>query len=146
MTKYIRRNHSVHNLGYHLIISTKYRQSYLLPFESDLKNYFSIVADKIDISIKDINIMPDHVHAVICISNQSETRYLTEKTFSVKAKSLSFVVRNYKSTVTMLTRKIYIMHKYGEDTYNFEEETDFYSFPLEMFNYKPCHICAFYPT
>jgi REP element-mobilizing transposase RayT len=55
MTKYIRRNHSVHNLGYHLIISTKYRQSYLLPFESDLKDYFSIVASAIRLRGAKIN-------------------------------------------------------------------------------------------
>ena len=62
MTKYIRKNHSIFNLGYHLIFSSKNRKTYLSRFEDDIKHFMFIASTKIDIIIKDINIMPDHVH------------------------------------------------------------------------------------
>ena len=62
MEKYIRKKHSIFNMGYHLILSTKYRKPFLHYFDSDLKHFLSIASDKVNISIKEIDIMPDHVH------------------------------------------------------------------------------------
>lgn len=71
MTNYIRNNHSVFNLGYHLIFTSKYRKSYLLSFSSNLKTFFFDIAETLPISIKDIDIMPDHVHIFFKCFNTS---------------------------------------------------------------------------
>jgi len=39
MSKYIHRNHSVFNIGFHLIFSSKYRKPYLSRYEEDLKHF-----------------------------------------------------------------------------------------------------------
>lgn len=72
MTKYLRLNYSVFNLGYHLVFTTKYRKPYLQHYEHDLKHIFSTVATKLNFAIYEINIMPDHVHIFFKCHN---TRY-----------------------------------------------------------------------
>ena len=62
MSKYTKGSHSIFNLGYHLIFSSKYRKLYLQYYERDLKSIFNDIANEINIVIKDIEFMPDHVH------------------------------------------------------------------------------------
>ncbi len=49
--------------------------------------------------------MPDHLHAIIHIDNPEEERTVKKNTFTLKERSLSEVVRNFKSAVTMLAHK-----------------------------------------
>lgn len=60
--KYVRTNHSLFNLGYHLILVTKYRHDLLDNFESEINDSIMIAACKANIVIKNVEIMPDHVH------------------------------------------------------------------------------------
>lgn len=50
-------------------------------------------------------IMPDHLHAIIHINNPEEERTVKKSIFRMKERSLSEVVRNYKSAVTLLARR-----------------------------------------
>ena len=60
--KYTSSNHALFNLGYHLIIVTKYRHHSLNYFESEIKDLIMIASNKANINTKNIEIMPDHVH------------------------------------------------------------------------------------
>ena len=51
MSKYIRRQHSVFNLGYHFIISSKYRKPYFLNYSKELKRAFRYSSIKMNILI-----------------------------------------------------------------------------------------------
>ena len=66
MAKYQRRKHSVFNMCFHLIFCTKYRKSYFLSFETQLKKCFLKSSIKYNFIIKEIDIMPDHIHIFIC--------------------------------------------------------------------------------
>jgi REP element-mobilizing transposase RayT len=50
-------------------------------------------------------IMPNHFHGIILINNPDEPKDLESKEFTVQQKSLSSVVRNFKSAVTTKIRK-----------------------------------------
>lgn len=50
-------------------------------------------------------IRPNHVHAIVFINNPENERTLSEKKFQPEKHSLSLVIRNFKSTVTLLVRR-----------------------------------------
>jgi len=50
-------------------------------------------------------IMPNHMHAIFTINNPGKERMLHEKRFQPEKESLSSVIRNFKSTVTLLVRR-----------------------------------------
>lgn len=50
-------------------------------------------------------IMPNHIHVILGINNPEEDLTLKEKRFQIEKNSLSLIVRNFKSTVTLLSRK-----------------------------------------
>jgi len=49
--------------------------------------------------------MPNHVHAIIFINNPKKERMLHERKFQPEKQSLSLVIRNFKSAVTLLVRR-----------------------------------------
>jgi putative transposase len=51
--------------------------------------------------------MPNHLHGIIVINNPQEPRTLEKKEFIVNGKSISNVVRNFKTAVTTKIRKLY---------------------------------------
>ncbi len=55
--------------------------------------------------VDDFVIMPNHVHIIISIDNPDEEFAIKEKEFRPRRGSLSIVVRNLKSTVTLLARR-----------------------------------------
>ena len=65
MTKYYRQKHAVFNIGYHLIFSTKYRKPYFLNHEKMIKRAFKTSSIKMNFIVKQVNIMPDHIHLFI---------------------------------------------------------------------------------
>ena len=66
--KYTRKN-SVFNLGYHIIFTPKYRKAYLHKFEHMISRSFLKSSIKEKFIIKEIDIMPDHVHMFIRVQN-----------------------------------------------------------------------------
>ena len=58
-------------------------------------------------SIDTFVIMPDHVHAIVSINNPDEPGEIPKLEFAVRKKSLSCVIRNFKSAVTTKIRALY---------------------------------------
>jgi putative transposase len=57
------------------------------------------------VEVDEFVIMPNHVHAIIFINNPKKERAIKEKKFQPEKRSLSLVIRNFKSTVTLLARR-----------------------------------------
>lgn len=57
------------------------------------------------IGIDDYIIMPNHVHIIVHIGNPEEGFAIKEKEFQPRKRPLSIVIRNFKSTVTLLARR-----------------------------------------
>lgn len=57
--------------------------------------------------IDEFVIMPNHIHIIIQIDNPNEEFSFKAKKFQIEKKSLSLVVRNFKSVVTLLGRRKY---------------------------------------
>ena len=56
------------------------------------------------VTVDEFVIMPNHVHAIVFINNPEEKRTIRTKQFQPAKRSLSLVIRNFKSTVTLLVR------------------------------------------
>lgn len=64
--KYARSNTNVFNIGYHLIWCPKYRKRVLINEIKDrLKELLNKKTKEINISIEEMEIMPDHVHLFV---------------------------------------------------------------------------------
>ena len=92
MTVYIRKS-NVFNAGYHLIFCPKYRKPYFFRFENIIKSTFVIVSKKLDFSIQEIDIMPDHIHLFIKCNNLSYT--------------IPYIVKMLKGSTSYYIRKKY---------------------------------------
>ncbi len=101
---------------YFVTICTKERQHYFGTIhnsEPQLSDIGKIVQECLNdlplklsyVTIDESVIMPNHVHAIVFINNPEKERTLREKKFRLEKRSLSSVVRNFKSTVTLLVRR-----------------------------------------
>lgn len=57
------------------------------------------------VTVDEFVIMPNHVHAIVFINNPEEKRTIKTKQFQPAKRSLSLVIRNFKSTATLLARR-----------------------------------------
>lgn len=63
MKKLVHNKTSVVNINYHLIWCSKYRRKVLVNgIDQKLKEVLKDIAKKIQCSVKDIEVMPDHIH------------------------------------------------------------------------------------
>lgn len=64
--KYTHRAHSVLNISYHLIWCTKYRYKLLYgSIENEFKELITHKAESLGITVKTMEVMPDHVHLFV---------------------------------------------------------------------------------
>ena len=66
MSKYIHARTAVYNVGYHMVWSTKYRKPVLVgEVEQSLKDIMIGVASDNDFTLREMEVMPDHVHVFV---------------------------------------------------------------------------------
>ena len=64
--RWTRSNKSVYNLGYHIIWCPKYRRNVLVNgIDVRLKELLNYKAQELKIEIKEMEVMPDHIHIFI---------------------------------------------------------------------------------
>ena len=69
--KYQRRRTCVFNLNYHIIFCPKYRKPFLYKIgKSKLLRYFNSSCIKHGATLREAEIMPDHVHLFVSVRNQ----------------------------------------------------------------------------
>jgi putative transposase len=93
MSEYNTLNHCKFLIQYHIIWCPKFRFNVLKgSIESDLKNILHSIADRYDYTIKELEVMPDHIHMFV---STKPTVVVTE------------VVRTFKSISAIMLFKKY---------------------------------------
>ena len=78
--RWTRSNTTVYNIGYHLIWCPKYRRKVLVgDVEAQLKQLLQEKADKIGVSIEEMQIMPDHVHLFVKASPVASPHWIVQQ-------------------------------------------------------------------
>lgn len=89
MKKLIHDRTCVHNLGYHIVWSTKYRRQVLVDTISDnLKSILNTIADEKGFSIKIMEVMPDHVHVFVQASPKFSPSYIAKMLKGISARKI----------------------------------------------------------
>jgi len=66
MSRFICNNHTKYNIGYHIIFCPKYRRKVLTNgIDERLKSLLNEKADELEITIEEMEVMPDHVHLFV---------------------------------------------------------------------------------
>ncbi len=103
-------NKAVYNLGSHLIWCPKYRRKVLTgPVETRLRELLLEKADRINLVIKTMEIMPDHVHLFVKTSPVNAPHYIVQQLKGYTSRILRQEFRGLKSRLpTLWTRSYYI--------------------------------------
>lgn len=108
--RWTRSNTTVYNIGYHLIWCPKYRRKVLIgDVEARLKQLLQEKADKIGVSIEEMQIMPDHVHLFVKASPVASPHWIVQQ---LKGHTSHELRQQFKSLRTRLptlwTRSYYV--------------------------------------
>lgn len=103
-------NKAVYNLGYHIIWCTKYRRKVLTgKIETRLKELLLEKADAVDVTIENMEVMPDHVRLFVKTSPVNAPHYVVQqfKGYTSRILRKEFVVLRSRLP-TLWTRSYYI--------------------------------------
>lgn len=101
----------VYNTGYHLVWSTKYRRSVLTGDVADsLKQIFFDIAKDKNFSIKEVEIMPDHVHVFVSAHPKVAAGYIYKMLKGISARKLFVIFPD-------ITKKLWKGHLWNSSTY-----------------------------
>jgi len=80
MKRWTTSNKAIYNIGYHLIWCSKYRRDVLADIvEVRLKELLMEKANKIDIQIETLEILPDHVHLFVKCSPVDSPHWIVQQ-------------------------------------------------------------------
>lgn len=100
MTKLIHDRTSVHNIGYHIVWSTKYRKQILV---DDIEVSLKIILTKISIekgfSIETMEVMPDHVHVFVKSNPRVAPNYIYKMLKGISATKIFNLFPNLKQSL-----------------------------------------------
>ena len=99
----------VFNLGYHIIFCTKYRKRLLIgEVEKDLKMILQSQADKNQLEIASLEVMPEHVHIFVKCDPTDSPHRIVQQFKGVSSRILREKYRNLRKLPTLWTRSYYI--------------------------------------
>jgi putative transposase len=100
MTKLIHTRTSVHNIGYHIVWSTKYRKPVLVDdIVVSLKNILCSIAEEKEFSIEIMEVMPDHVHVFVKSNPKIPPNYIYKMLKGISATKLFLLYPNLKKSL-----------------------------------------------
>ncbi|AGO61547.1 MULTISPECIES: IS200/IS605 family transposase [Ferroplasma] len=108
--RWTRSNKSVYNLGYHIIWCPKYRRNVLVNgIDVRLKELLNYKAQELKIEIKEMEVMPDHIHIFIKADPVLSPHYIIQqfKGYTSRILRQEFPVLKRKLP-TLWTRSYYI--------------------------------------
>ena len=113
-------NTAVYNLGYHLIWCPKYRRKVLIPpIDARLKELVNEVADEHGWSVKEVEVMPDHIHLFIKICPTDNIAYVVNQLKGRTSRVLREEFPELKKRIPSLWTRSYYAESVGcisEDT------------------------------
>jgi len=103
-------NTTVYNVGYHLIWCPKYRREVLTgDVRIRLKELLVEKAEKINVSIENMEIMPDHVHLFVKSTPVNAPHYIVQQLKGYTSRMLRQEFPKLKSRLpTLWTRSYYV--------------------------------------
>ena len=111
---------TVYNLSYHIIFCPKYRREVLVgEIKQRLEELFFEKADDLEIEIKDLTVMPDHVHLFIKADPTLAPHYIVRQLKGHSSKILREEFPQLKSRLPSLWTRSYYIESIGhisEDT------------------------------
>lgn len=112
----------VYNTGYHIVWSTKYRRPVLTESVSDeLKDILYAIACDKDFIIKEVEIMPDHVHVFASAHPKMPAGYIYKMLKGISARKL--FVKFPEITKKLWKGKLWNPSTYVETIGHISEET-----------------------
>lgn len=100
MSKLTHSRTSVHNIGYHIVWSTKYRKPVLVDdIEVSLKNILIDISIEKGFSIETIEVMPDHVHLFVRSNPKTPPNYIYKMLKGISATKLFLIFPNLKNSL-----------------------------------------------
>ena len=119
-TRFKHSNNSVHNIGYHLIWCTKYRRKLLTPdVEQRLKTLLEEKSQQLEVLIKTMEVMPDHVRVFIECSPKHTPHLAVKGLKGYTSRMLRREFATLRSRVPTLWTNSYYMESIG----NISEDT-----------------------
>lgn len=113
-------NKAVYNIGYHLIWCPKYRRKVLVgDVEVRLRELFLERANEIDISIEQMEVMPDHVHLFVKSPPTLAPHYIVQQLKGASSRILRDEFPHLRSRLPTLWTRSYYCESVGhisEDT------------------------------
>jgi putative transposase len=108
--RWTRSNTTVYNIGYHLIWCPKYRRKVLVgDVEARLKQLLQEKADKIGVSIEEMQIMPDHVHLFVKASPVASPHWIVQQLKGYTSHELRAQFKSLRTRLpTLWTRSYYV--------------------------------------
>jgi putative transposase len=103
-------NTTVYNIGYHIIWCPKYRRKVLVgEVETRLKSLLLEKANEIGISIKELQIMPDHVHLFVKASPVASPHWIVQQLKGYTSHEMRKEFQSLRTRLpTLWTRSYYI--------------------------------------
>jgi len=103
-------SHSVYNLKYHIIWTTKYRRSVLDEvMQLRLKELLEEKAKTINCEVVEVEIMEDHVHAFVSAKPTVAPHYIVQQLKGFSSKKMREEFKQLKSRLpTLWTRSYYV--------------------------------------
>jgi putative transposase len=99
----------VYNLGYHIIFCTKYRKKLLVgEIEKDMKALLQFQADKNQLEIASLEVMPEHVHIFVKCDPTDSPHRIVQQFKGATSRILREKYRNLRKLPTLWTRSYYI--------------------------------------
>lgn len=101
--------HSIFNIGYHIIWCTKYRRKVLNDeVEIRLKELIIEKANSLDVEIKSMEVMPDHIHLFIKAKPIHSSHFIVQQFKGYSSRILRIEFPFLKSRIpTLWTRSYY---------------------------------------
>lgn len=120
MTRWKVSNTSVFNINYHLIWTTKYRLKLLTEgVDVRLKELLLEKAEKLNIEIKSLEVMPDHVHVFISCKPNLAPHFIVQQ---LKGYSSRVIRKEFAETRTR-TPSLWTRSYYCESAGSISEDT-----------------------
>lgn len=108
--RWVNSSTSVYNLGYHIIWCPKYRRRILIDsIENRLREIILSKCEELDCQVKELNIMPDHVHLFVKTKPTIAPHFLIQQIKGLSSRILRTEFKELKSKLpNMWTRSYYI--------------------------------------
>ena len=107
-------NKAIFNVSYHLIWCPKYRRKVLVgKVETRLKELLNKKADEIGITIKQMEIMPDHVHIFVKCDTTSSPHWIVQQLKGYTSKIMRDEFKELKTRIPTLWTRSYFCESIG---------------------------------